>query len=128
MAKRSGWDPELEAVGRPIDRIDNEFERAVCEAIYRSSAQCWQRRLIGLALGLKHGLRGMLFSWPLYLLGLAALTLPAEGSRWLGLFLLPGLWLSGWILYRGVREDYGHYLHHVLLKPGAWRHILLSAR
>lgn len=125
MTAARGWDPRLEVVGRPIDQIDNELERAVCEAIYRSRSQRWQRRMIGLFLGLKHGLRGLLFSWPLYLMGVAALVLPAEGSPWLGLFLLPGLWVSGQILYRGVREDYRRFVHRILLKPGALRHILL---
>ncbi|HOP15496.1 MAG: hypothetical protein KDI22_04880 [Gammaproteobacteria bacterium] len=73
---------------------------------------------------LKHTLRGLLFSWPLYLLGVAALVLPEHGSAWLGLFLLPGIAVSFAILRRGIREDYQRFVYRVLLKPGAARHIL----
>ena len=92
---RRVWDPDLTKVGRRIDGIHNEFERGVCEALYRSPDQRRRRIAIAFALGLKHGLRGLLFSWPLYLLGFAALALPHASGRWLALFLLPGLWVSG---------------------------------
>lgn len=118
------FEPELVAVGRRIDRVEGALERAVSESLYRSPAQCRQRFGIILMLVLKHALRGLLFSWPLYLLGVAALVLPEHGSAWLGLFLLPGIAVSFTILRRGIREDYQRFVHRVLLKPGAARHIL----
>ena len=124
MTEYDGWDPAMDRVGRRIGHIDNELERAVCDALYRSRAQLWRRRGIALALVLKHALRGVLFSWPLYLLGFAALALPQQGGYWLVLFVLPGLWVSGQILYRGVRDDYARFVHRVILKPGALRHVL----
>ncbi len=124
MPARLAWDPDLAKVGRRIDGIHNEFERGVCEALYRSPEQRRRRIAIAFALGLKHGLRGLLFSWPLYLLGFAALALPHAGGRWLALFLLPGLWVSGLILVRGVREDYRRFLHRVVLKPRVLKHLL----
>ena len=66
-------EPELAAVGRRIDRVEGALERAVSESLYRSPAQCRQRFAIILMLVLKHALRGLLFSWPLYLLGVADL-------------------------------------------------------
>lgn len=111
-------------VGRRIDDVDNELERAVCESLYRSWPQKTRRWGLTLLLGLKHTLRGLLFSWPLYLLGFAALSLPQTNSVWLALFLLPGVAVSVFILRRGIAEDYRHYLYRVLLKPGAGWHIL----
>lgn len=124
MTERVTWDPQLERVGRRLDHVDSDLERAICEAVYRAPAQVWRRRGIAVLLGLKHSLRGVLFSWPLYVLGLAAFTLPQPGAEWLALFLLPGVWVSGVILYRGVRDDYRRFVHRILLKPGALRHIL----
>lgn len=127
MTDRTRWDPELERIGRRLDQVDGELERAICEAVYRSPAQRWRRRGIGVLLGIKHALRGLLFSWPLYGVGLAAFTLPQAGGQWLTLFLLPGVWISVVILRRGVRDDYRRFVHRILLKPGAVRHILFSA-
>ncbi len=127
MTDRLPWDPQLARVGRRLDQVDGELERAICEAVYRSPAQTWRRRGIAVLLGIKHGLRGLLFSWPLYVLGLAAFTLPQAGAQWLALFLLPGVWVSFVILHRGVRDDYCRFLHRILLKPGAARHILFPS-
>lgn len=124
----ASFEPELEPVGRRIDRVEGELERAVCESLYRSPTQRRQRFWITLLLGVKHILRGLLFSWPLYLLGVAALVLPQSDSAWLGLFLLPGIAVSFVILRRGISEDHRHFVHRVLLKPGAARHILWPTR
>ena len=113
----------MQAIGRRIDSIENEFERAVCERLYLSGRQRRQRWGLMLALGFKHTLRGVLFSWPLYLLALAVLLRP-DGSVWLSLLLVPAVCVSLLILRRGIAEDYRRFLHRVLLKPGATRHIL----
>ncbi|MCB1772221.1 MAG: hypothetical protein KDI88_01275 [Gammaproteobacteria bacterium] len=119
---------ELAGIGRRLDDVEGDLERAICESLYRSQDQRRRRWLISLLLGLKHAFRGLLFSWPLYLLGIAALVLPQNGSAWLALFLLPGIALSYVILKRGVAEDYRHFVHRVLLKPGAAMHILWPNR
>ncbi|MEN8175329.1 MAG: hypothetical protein ABFS23_06180 [Pseudomonadota bacterium] len=111
-------------VGKRLDSIHGGLERGIAESLYRSAEQRRRRRGIVVALGIKHGLRGILFSWPLYLVGVAALLVPAESAPWLGVFLLPGVWLSVVILRRGVRDDYRQYVKGVILKPGALRHIL----
>jgi hypothetical protein len=69
-------------------------------------------------LGLKHGLRGTLFSWPLYLLPLAATFFNVTWLLLILLLLLPGLLLSGMILLRGVREDYARLVDGYILRPG----------
>ena len=63
-----------------------------------------------MVLRMNHVLRGMLFSWPQYLLTLAAYEIP-EASILLVLvlvlvLLLPAMYLSWVILSRGVKEDY----------------------
>ena len=113
----------MQAIGRRIDSVENELERAVCERLYLSGRQRRQRWGLMLLLGLKHTLRGVLFSWPLYLLALALLLAP-DGGVWLAFLLAPAVSLSFLILRRGVAEDYRRFLHRVLLKPGAARHIL----
>ena len=60
--------------------IRNDFERGVFLAIYNSRQQRLHRVLARVILGCKHGLRGLLFSWPLYLLPLAAWRTVAVGG------------------------------------------------
>lgn len=98
--------------------IHNEFERGVFLSIYRSRRQIRNRVIARVLLGIKHGLRGFLFSWPLYLLPLAAWLLQARYLPLILLLLLPGLALSGLILLRGVREDYARLVDGCILQPG----------
>jgi hypothetical protein len=98
--------------------IRNEFERAVFLSLYRSRRQAVKRGIARLLLCIKHGLRGMLFSWPLYLLPLAAWLLQARYLPLILLLLLPGLAISGLILLRGVREDYDRLVEGCILQPG----------
>ena len=69
-------------------------------------------------LAMKHGVRGILFSWPLYLLPLAAWSIKATYLQLILLLLLPGVYISGVILVRGVREDYNSQVEGYLLQPG----------
>ncbi len=110
-------------IGRRLGDIDNTFERGVCEALYRSPEQRRQRWLITALLVLKHTLRGLLFSWPLYLIGFASLAMPGEYGWLLGVFFIPALWVSGVILVKGIREEYHRYVKDVVLKAGAMRAI-----
>jgi hypothetical protein len=107
--------------------IRNDFERAVFLAVYNSPRQRLHRAIARLLLGLKHGLRGVLFSWPLYLLPLAATLLQATYLPLIGLLLLPGLALSGVILLRGVREDYARFVNGVILQSGYPARLLFRA-
>lgn len=61
-----------------LSEIKNDFERGVFLAVYNSRKQRHHRLAAGTALALKHALRGVLFSWPLYLLALAAFAVPGS--------------------------------------------------
>ena len=98
--------------------IRNDFERGVFLALYNSRQQRLHRVLARVILGCKHGLRGLLFSWPLYLLPLAAWLLQARYLPLILLLLLPGVYISGTILRRGVHEDYARLVEGCLLRSG----------
>jgi hypothetical protein len=65
-----------------------------------------------------HELRGTLFSWPLYLLPLAAWSFKPAYLPLILLLLIPGVYISWIILVRGVREDYANYVEGFILRPG----------
>ena len=98
--------------------IKNDFERGVFLALYHSRKQKRYRIIAGVVLVIKHVLRGLLFSWPLYLLALAAYMVPGLSALMAVLLLLPALYVSWIILSRGVREDYHELVEGYLLRPG----------
>ena len=117
--QRSGKLRVMETESRKrLGDIRDDFERGVFLSVYQSSRQRRHRRIARCILGLKHGLRGVLFSWPLYLLPLAAWVLNARYLPLILLLLLPGLYLSGVILLRGVRSDYAQLVDGLILHPG----------
>jgi len=101
-----------------LSDIRNEFERGVFLSVYNSRAQRMRRLVARVILGLKHGLRGTLFSWPLYLLPLAAWSFKPAYLPLILLLLIPGVYISWVILVRGVREDYANYVEGFILRPG----------
>jgi len=101
-----------------LSDIRNDFERGVFLALYHSRRQRLHRAVARLLLGIKHGLRGILFSWPLYLLPLAAWLLQARYLPLLLLLSLPGVYVSWVILRRGVHEDYARLVDGCLLRSG----------
>ena len=107
-----------------LSDIRNEFERGVFLSVYNSRAQRVRRYIARAILVVKHGLRGTLFSWPLYLLPLAAWSLKASYLPLILLLLLPGVYISWIILVRGVREDYANYVEGFILRPGFPRRLL----
>jgi hypothetical protein len=98
--------------------IRNELERGVFLSVYNSRTQRLRRVIARIILAIKHGVRGTLFSWPLYLLPLAAWSIKAIYLPVILLLLLPGVYISGVILVRGVREDYNNHVEGYLLQPG----------
>ena len=102
----------------------DEFTRAVFDAAYHSRQQRSRRLLFGALLVLKHGLRGLLFSWPLYLLPLAGLALPGQFAWTFLLPLIPAVWVSAYILRKGLREDYAAQVRGRLLERRDWRRVL----
>jgi len=109
---------------RSRDQLRNELERAVFNSVYFSTVQQRRRWTAVTLLSLKHGLRGLLFSWPLYLLGLMAFAVPGRISPAYLVLFLPGVLLSVLILSRGVKEDYSCRVDGFILEPGDLRRIL----
>ena len=108
---------------RRLSDIRGELERGVFLALYRSREQRQRRALALIILCLKHGLRGVLFTWPLYAMAIAALTLP--GVPWIVLIVLglPGVGISAYILGKGVKEEYRRHVRDALLDTGYARRL-----
>lgn len=96
----------------------DELTQAVFDAAYASRPQRNLRLLFGMLLILKHSLRGLLFSWPLYLLAFGGMAVPGFQSWVFLLLLIPAVGVSGYILNKGLREDYCAVLRGRLLKLG----------
>jgi hypothetical protein len=96
----------------------DELTQAVFDAAYASRPQRNLRLLFGALLILKHILRGLLFSWPLYLLAFAGMAVPGFQSWVFLLLLIPAVAVSGFILNKGLREDYRAVVRGRLLKFG----------
>ena len=102
--------------------IENELERAVFLARYNSRRQRSLRISATLLIAARHGLRGLLYVWPLVLL----LFVDFSGI-WNGLrLLLLGLGVAAWFrfIYRSVEDDRARFVAGVLLEPGDLRRIL----
>ena len=107
-----------ECSSKRLNEIKNEFERGVFTVVYNSPKQKYNRFIAAVILAIKHVLRGLLFSWPLYLLALAAYSIP-NASVWLVLLLLlPAMYVSWTILSRGIKEDYENKVDGYLLRSG----------
>lgn len=104
--------------------IKNDFERGVFTALYNSQKQQRYRMIAGAVLGAKHVLRGLLFSWPLYLLALAVYLIPGLSVLISVLLLLPALYVSWTILSRGIKDDYNELVAGHLLRSGYLRSVL----
>ncbi len=104
-----------------------EFELGIFMAAYGSPLQRRRRILAVVLLGTKHALRGIAFSWPAYVLALAAYHSGQVHALAYLLLLVPALALSLAILLRGVRDDYRDCIRHVLLGTGFVRSLLFPA-
>jgi len=91
---------------RRLKDLQGEFERAVFLAAYHSLQQRRRRHWALLGLVAKHGLRGLAFSWPAYVLALAAVYSDTSHALAYLAVLLLAVGVSGMILIRGVRDDY----------------------
>lgn len=98
---------------RSANEIDHELERAIFLSLYQSSGQRLLRILgIGMMIT-KHGLRGLLYVWPLSLLFF--IELPGYW-QWLKLILL-ALAVAAWtrFIFRSVKDDYQRFLENKIL-------------
>lgn len=106
----------------------DEFTRAVFDAAYHSRPQRLLRLWFGVLLFLKHILRGLAFSWPLYLLAFAGWVAPGFQAWVFLLLLVPAVGVSGMILSKGLREDYHALVQGRLLKRGDIKRALFGER
>lgn len=96
----------------------HELAQAVFDSVYRSGAQRFRRLAAALLLFGVHTLRGMLFSWPLYLMALAGFYTSQPVSLLLWAIAVPGIALSFAILARGVRAEYRERITGRIQKRG----------
>ena len=106
--------------------IDNALERAIFLAIYKANKQRMRRKKAAVLLVLKHGLRGLIFSWPLYLLPIAAFALSGQYKYIFIIFLIPAMYVSALILKKGIVEDYKHFVVDRILNDGYKLHLLFT--
>lgn len=104
----------------------DELTQAVFDAAYNSRAQRNLRLLFGALLILKHVVRGLAFSWPLYLLAFAGMAVPGFQAWVFLLLLIPAVGVSGIILRKGLREDYRAVVFGRLLKGMDAKKVLFS--
>lgn len=117
----------MQGRGRRLDDLYSEFERGIFLAAYQSSQQKRRRLLAVMLLSVKHALRGLIFSWPAYVLALAAYNSAAVHAVAYLLLLVPALGLSVFILTRGVRDDYREHVNGLLLEQGFVRGLIFPA-
>lgn len=103
--------------GRRLADITNDLERAVFLARYNSLRQRGLRLAATLLIAARHGLRGLLYVWPL-----AVLVFVDFPGNWdLLRLLLIGLAVAAWFrfIYGSVRDDYARFVEGALFEQGA---------
>jgi hypothetical protein len=98
--------------------IKHELAQAVFNSVYRSHAQRLHRLAAAVLLFAVHTLRGLLFSWPLYLMAIAGFYTSRPVSLLLWAIAVPGIALSFAILARGVRAEYRERIAGRIQKRG----------
>lgn len=114
----------MELGQRKPDYFRTAFEKGVFEAAYDSRQQRLRRRLALSILSLKHALRGLLFSWPAYVLALAVAYSGTFHALAFLVLLIPAVLLSVYLLLKGVRDDYHCGVENVLLGPDFARQLI----
>jgi hypothetical protein len=110
--------------GQRLPACPTEFETGIFMAAYESALQRRRRATALVLLAAKHALRGLAFSWPAYVLALAAFASSQVHALAYLLLLIPALALSATILLRGVRDDYRSRVRDTLLADGYARALL----
>ena len=102
------------------DAIGNELVRAVFLVNYHSGRQRTLRAGAIALIAAKHGVRGLLYVWPLALL----LFVDFSGVWVLLRILLIVAAVAAWFrfIYGSVRDDFARHVRDRLLEPGSlWR-------
>jgi len=109
-------------ISKRLSDIDNELERAVFLARYGEPRQRALRLAAVLLLTARHGLRGLLYVWPLTLLLFVDLPGVWDALRLLLLALVWGAWSR--FIYGSVRDDYARFVAGHLLEPVQLKRVL----
>ncbi len=99
----------------------HELAQAVFRRVYNSRAQRHRRQLAAVLLAAKHTLRGLLFSWPLYLMAPGGFHAPSPVNVLLWAIAVPGIGLSLVIVARGVRAEYRERIAGRIQNAATWR-------
>jgi len=105
----------MRSLGQRLPACPTELETGIFEAAYGAPMQRRRRHIALVGLAAKHTLRGLAFSWPAYVLALAAFASDKLPSFAFLILLAPALVVSGVILARGVRDDFRNKVRGVLL-------------
>ena len=103
-------------------KISNELERAVFLARYNSRHQRGLRLSAVLLIAAKHGLRGVLYVWPMVLLLFVDLPGVWDILRLVLVVLAVAAWFR--FIYASVRDDYARFISGSLIEPGTLRRVL----
>lgn len=101
---------------RRLADIDNELERAVFAARYNSPRQRVLRLAATLMIAAKHGLRGLLYVWPLAILVFVEFPGAWNLLRLLLIVLAGAAWFR--FIYGSVRDDYVRFIDGELFEQG----------
>ena len=104
-------------MNRRLTDIDNELEKAVYLARYNSARQRSLRLLATLLITAKHGLRGLLYVWPLTLLLFVDFPGVWNALRLLLIALAVAAWFR--FVYGSVRDDYARFVAGALFEQSA---------
>lgn len=113
--------------GKRMPTCPTELEQGIFMAAYASPLQRRRRAFAIALLGVKHMLRGLLFSWPAYVLALAAFYSGQVYTLAYLLLLIPALAVSMVILLNGMHDDYRAQVKGVLLAEKFVRSLLFPA-
>jgi hypothetical protein len=105
---------------RRLDDFNHGLQRAVFLANYRSTGQRALRYVAIVLIATKHGIRGLLYVWPLVLL----LFVDFSGAWVLLQLTLVIAAVAAWFrfIYASVRDDYGRHVRDRLIDVAAlWR-------
>jgi len=103
-------------------KFNNALEQAVFMAQYRSPRQRMLRVAGILLITGKHGLRGLLYVWPLTLLVFVDFPGVWDAIRLLLMVLAGAAWSR--FVYGSVRDDYRRFIDSRLLEPASLRKVL----
>ena len=105
----------------PVEKLNNELERAVFMARYNSGRQQLMRFTGALLIIAKHGLRGLLYVWPLTLLVFVDFPGVWDAIRLVLLVLATAAWSR--FVYGSVRDDYQRFIGGRLLVLASLRKV-----